>query len=78
MIDADPSNMGLAFRFVAQLRDRSLRAFLATHGYVAGQMATVVSKETVVDQEVLRRQGLQVIQEDPDSEFGWKVLPAQD
>jgi hypothetical protein len=74
MFEVD-DDRGLAFRFGCQLRDKNFRVFLATHGYVSGKEITVVTENTVIDQEVLRRNGEQVAQEAPGTEFGWRILP---
>lgn len=68
-------DLHLAFDFGRQLRDKNFRVWLAKSGYVSGREITVVSEKTVVDQEVLRRTGQQVVQEAPGSEFGWRFLP---
>lgn len=67
----------LAFRFARQLRDPAFRAYLARRGYVSGEAVTVVSERTVLDLAVLSTQGRYVVQEAPDSEFGWVVLPPE-
>lgn len=65
----------LAFAFAKQLRDVNFRLFLALSGYIPGVTVQLVSERTVVDVDVLREQGAQIIREAPDSEFGWVVVP---
>lgn len=74
MSDRDP-DFHLAFDFGRQLRNKNFRAWLAKAGYISGMTITVVSEKTVIDQEVLRRTGQQVVQEAPGTEFGWRFLP---
>jgi hypothetical protein len=74
MADINNSKSDLAFRFARQLRDARFLLWLSLNGYVSGQEVIVVSRDTVIDMEILRRRGEQVIREAPGTEHGWELL----
>jgi hypothetical protein len=74
-IDTNSPEFHLTFEFAKATRRRDIRVMLAQAGFAVGETITVVTAETVVDEEVLRRQDRLVVRHAPQTEIGWEVLP---
>lgn len=65
----------LALDFMLALERPEVRASLSAAGYVQGVVTTVVSVGTVLDPDVIRRHGKQVVRQAPGTDIGWELFP---